>query len=119
MGLGAYGAHGLTEALARTYAGDPALAQHMHQNWETAARYQMYHALALLAVAWVYSRWPGKLSAAAGWLFIAGTLLFSGSLYVISLSGAKWLGAAVTPLGGVALLAGWLCLFFAALKAKN
>jgi len=119
VGLGAYGAHGLSEKLAKLYPGDSALAQRLHQNWETAARYQMYHALALLAVAWVVSYAPGRLSSAAGWLFFSGTLLFSGSLYVITLTGAKWLGAAVTPLGGLILMAGWACLFLAALRARG
>jgi uncharacterized membrane protein YgdD (TMEM256/DUF423 family) len=73
----------------------------------------MYHALALLAVAWAVSRWPGPLVAWAGWLFVAGTLLFSGSLYALALSGVRWLGA-ITPLGGVCFLAGWLCLALAA-----
>lgn len=84
--------------------------------FEVAARYQMYHAFALVAVAWAYTRWPGSLVTASGALFIIGTLLFSGSLYLLSLSGIKWLGA-ITPLGGVAFLAGWLCLAWAAFKA--
>lgn len=77
--------------------------------FETGARYQMYHALALLAVAWAVGRWPGPWAARAGWLFVAGTLLFSGSLYGLALSGVRWLGA-ITPLGGVAFLAGWIAL---------
>ena len=80
--------------------------------FETGARYQMYHALALIAVAWAMGRWPGVWSQRAGWLFVAGTLLFSGSLYVLALTGARWLGA-ITPLGGVAFLAGWICLLLA------
>ena len=81
--------------------------------FETGARYQMYHALALMAVAWAATRWPGKLTTAAGWCFVAGTLLFSGSLYAMALTGQRALGA-ITPLGGVAFLSGWLCLAFAA-----
>ncbi len=81
--------------------------------FETGARYQMYHALALMAVAWAATRWPGKLTTAAGWCFVAGTLLFSGSLYAMALTGHRALGA-ITPLGGVAFLSGWLCLAFAA-----
>lgn len=84
--------------------------------FETAARYQMYHALALFAVAWAYTRWPGPLVTTSGSLFVIGTLLFSGSLYLLTLSGVKWLGA-ITPLGGVAFIAGWLCLAWAAFKA--
>jgi uncharacterized membrane protein YgdD (TMEM256/DUF423 family) len=69
----------------------------------------------LLAVAWTELRRPGPLVHWAGWLFIAGTLLFSGSLYALALSGARWLGA-ITPLGGVGFLAGWLCLALAAAR---
>jgi uncharacterized membrane protein YgdD (TMEM256/DUF423 family) len=84
--------------------------------FETGVRYQIYHAFALLAVAWAYAKWPGTATAAAGWCFVAGTLVFSGSLYLLSLTGTRWLGA-ITPLGGVAFLAGWLCLLWTALKA--
>ncbi len=83
--------------------------------FETAVRYQLVHALALLAVAWAVARWPGSLAVAAGWLFVAGTVLFSGSLYALSLSGVRWLGA-ITPLGGLAFLAGWACLVWAAVR---
>jgi uncharacterized membrane protein YgdD (TMEM256/DUF423 family) len=81
--------------------------------FETAARYQMYHALGLLAAAWAAHRWPGPLPLWAAGLFLAGTVLFSGSLYALALSGLRWLGA-ITPLGGLAFLAGWLCLALAA-----
>jgi uncharacterized membrane protein YgdD (TMEM256/DUF423 family) len=81
--------------------------------FEVGVRYQMYHALALLAVAWAYARWPGTAMMAAGWLFVAGTAVFSGTLYLLALTGAKWLGA-VTPLGGAALVLGWLLLAWAA-----
>ena len=102
VAAGAFGAHALR---ARLTPEDLAI-------FETAARYQMYHALALLAVAWVAGRWPGAAASASGWLFLAGTLVFSGSLYLLVLTGARWLGA-VTPLGGLALLAGWLALAWA------
>jgi uncharacterized membrane protein YgdD (TMEM256/DUF423 family) len=103
VAAGAFGAHALRARL------DPgALAV-----FETGARYQMYHALGLLAVGWAAARWPGPWAGRAGWLFVAGTLLFSGSLYALALSGVRWLGA-VTPLGGVAFLAGWICLALAA-----
>ena len=75
----------------------------------------MYHALALLAVGWAASRWPGAAVNASGWLFVAGTVLFSGSLYVLALTGVRWLGA-ITPLGGLAFLGGWVCLAWAAYK---
>jgi uncharacterized membrane protein YgdD (TMEM256/DUF423 family) len=96
VAAGAFGAHALRSRLA------PDLLA----VFETAARYQMYHALGLLAVAWAASRWPGRAPRAAGWLFVAGTLLFSGSLYLLALTGERRLGA-VTPLGGVAWMLGW------------
>ena len=106
VAAGAFGAHGLKSRL-----GEDLLAI-----FETGVRYQMYHALALLAAAWAASRWPGGLTTAAGWLFVAGTVIFSGSLYALSLTGQRWLGA-VTPIGGLAFLAGWLCLAAACWKS--
>jgi uncharacterized membrane protein YgdD (TMEM256/DUF423 family) len=105
VAFGAFGAHALR---ARLTPEDLAI-------FETGVRYQMYHAFALLAVAWASSRWPGGLTHAAGWAFFAGILIFSGSLYVLVLSGQRWLGA-VTPLGGVAFLAGWLLLAWRILR---
>ena len=102
VAAGAFGAHAMKARLSSEY-----LAV-----FETAARYQMYHALALIAAAWAVTRWPGALPVWAGWLFVAGTALFSGSLYILSVTGIRWWGA-VTPLGGVAFLAGWLCLVLA------
>jgi uncharacterized membrane protein YgdD (TMEM256/DUF423 family) len=106
VALGAFAAHGLKSRL------DPA----MLATFEIGVRYQMYHALALLGVAWAFTKWPGSFVTAAGWLFIAGIVVFSGSLYVLALTGTRWLGA-ITPLGGLAFLAGWLCLAWAAWKA--
>jgi uncharacterized membrane protein YgdD (TMEM256/DUF423 family) len=103
VAAGAFGAHALRGRL-----GPESLAV-----FETAARYQMYHALALLGVSWASTRWTGSLTQWAGWLFLLGTVLFSGSLYALALTGVRWLGA-VTPLGGVAFLAGWICLGLAA-----
>jgi uncharacterized membrane protein YgdD (TMEM256/DUF423 family) len=103
VALGAFAAHGLKARLS------PGLLE----TFEVGVRYQMVHALALLAVAWAATKWPGVAVNAAGCLFVAGTLLFSGSLYVLSLSGVRWLGA-VTPFGGAAFLAGWACLAWAA-----
>jgi len=102
VAAGAFGAH----ALRLRLPADRLLI------FETGARYQMYHALALIAVAWVMARWPGVWGERAGWLFVVGTVLFSGSLYALALSGVRWLGA-ITPFGGVAFLAGWCCLFLA------
>ena len=106
VGLGAFAAHGLKARLA------PELLA----VFEVGVRYQVYHALALLACAWAATRWPGHLVAAAAVLFVAGILVFSGSLYALALTGIRWLGA-ITPLGGLAFLAGWLCLAAAALKS--
>lgn len=106
VAAGAFGAHGLKGRLTAD----------MLAVFETGVRYQMYHALALLAASWAQTRWPGTASVASGWLFVVGTLLFSGSLYLLSLTGLRWLGA-VTPLGGLAFLAGWLCLLWGALRA--
>jgi uncharacterized membrane protein YgdD (TMEM256/DUF423 family) len=103
VAAGAFGAHSLRDHLSAD----------LLATFETGARYQMYHALALLLAAWAITRWPGPLTSAAGWLFVAGTLIFSGSLYALSLSGLRWLGA-ITPLGGVAFIGGWLCLALAA-----
>ena len=108
VGLGAFGAHGLKARLA----------PEMLTVFEVGVRYQMYHALALLAVAWACARWPGGASVAAGWLFVAGTLVFSGSLYALSLSGIRWLGA-ITPVGGLAFIAGWGCLAWAAISGRT
>ncbi|HBX69239.1 MAG TPA: DUF423 domain-containing protein, partial [Chloroflexi bacterium] len=86
--------------------------------FETGARYQMYHALALLLLAWAITHWPEQagLLVTGGWLFLAGSVLFSGSLYILVLSDLTWLGA-ITPLGGVAFVAGWLCLLIAAWRS--
>ena len=108
VGLGAFGAHALRARLAAD----------MLATFETAVRYQMYHALALLALAWASTRWPGPLMTAGGWLLIAGTLLFSGSLYLIVLGGMRGLGA-ITPFGGLALIVGWVCILAAACTAAT
>lgn len=75
----------------------------------TGVWYHLIHALALLAVAWGTTRWPGKAISLAGWLFLAGTVLFSGSLYLLSLTSIQGFGY-VTPLGGLAFIAGWFTL---------
>lgn len=108
VAAGAFGAHGLKGRLA----------PEMLAVFETGARYQAYHALALLAVATLAGRFPGRALGAAGWLFALGTLVFSGSLYALALSGVRALGA-ITPFGGAAFLAGWGCLAWAALRARR
>jgi len=99
VAAGAFGAHALRDRLAPD----------MLAIFETGVRYQMYHALALLAVAWATVRWPESSAVLAGWCFVAGIVIFSGSLYVLALTGVRWLGA-ITPLGGLAFLAGWALL---------
>jgi uncharacterized membrane protein YgdD (TMEM256/DUF423 family) len=99
VALGAFGAHGLKDVLS-----DP-----MKAVYETGVRYQLIHGLALFVVAWLASRTTSSAVTAAGWCFLAGIVLFSGSLYILSLTGVKAWGA-VTPFGGLAFLAGWLCL---------
>jgi uncharacterized membrane protein YgdD (TMEM256/DUF423 family) len=108
VAAGAFGAHALRERLS------PSLLA----VFETGARYQMYHALALLAVAWAADRWGGTLIAWSGWLFVIGTVVFAGSLYALALTGQRWLGA-VTPFGGVAFLAGWLCLIVGVARSSG
>ncbi|MGH7847940.1 MAG: DUF423 domain-containing protein [Candidatus Binatia bacterium] len=105
VALGAFAAHLLKERLT----------PEMTNIFEVGVRYQMYHAMALLAVGWAATRWSSPSIVMAGWSFIVGTLIFSGSLYVLSLTGARWLGA-ITPLGGLAFLVGWLCLIWATLR---
>jgi len=80
--------------------------------FETGVRYHMYHALSLLGVAWAASHWPDSRVYAAGWAFIFGILIFSGSLYLLSVTGIRWLGA-ITPIGGVGFLIGWVLLIWA------
>ena len=106
VAAGAFGAHGL-----RAHVAPEMLAV-----FETGARYQMYHALALIAVAWVAGRDAARSVRVAGVAFVVGTLLFSGSLYLLALTGIRWLGA-ITPLGGVAFLVGWGSLAWSALRA--
>jgi uncharacterized membrane protein YgdD (TMEM256/DUF423 family) len=106
VAAGAFGAHGLRGRIDAD----------MLAVFETAARYQMYHALALFAVAWTVERWPASPAAVAGWCFVAGIVVFSGSLYALALTGTRWLGA-ITPLGGLAFLAGWAILAWVALRA--
>jgi uncharacterized membrane protein YgdD (TMEM256/DUF423 family) len=103
VAFGAFGAHGL-----RTRVAPDLLAV-----FETGVRYQMYHALALIGLAIAWTRWSSPHLTAAGVLFVAGIVLFSGSLYLLTLTGARWWGA-VTPLGGLAFLAGWIALLLAA-----
>jgi uncharacterized membrane protein YgdD (TMEM256/DUF423 family) len=107
VAFGAFGAHALRASL-----GPQMLAV-----FETAVRYQMYHAFALCACAWAWSRWQRRSFIVAGCAFVAGIVVFSGSLYLLALTGERWLGA-VTPLGGLAFLVGWACLVAGAVRAN-
>lgn len=99
VAAGAFGAHGL----------EGRIEPRMLEVFNTAAKYQMFQALALLAIAWAVTRWPNARLEIGGWLLTAGTLVFSGSLYLMVLTDARWLGA-VTPVGGVLMIAGWAVL---------
>jgi uncharacterized membrane protein YgdD (TMEM256/DUF423 family) len=103
VALGAFGAHGLRNRLS----------PEMLAVFETGVRYQMYHAFAILIVALAAVRLDGWLIRSAGWLFTAGIVLFSGSLYALAASGVTVLGI-ITPIGGLAFLGGWACLILAA-----
>jgi uncharacterized membrane protein YgdD (TMEM256/DUF423 family) len=104
VAFGAFGAHALRSRLTPEMLGV----------FETGVRYQMYHALAILAVGAILARSGGWLFSTAGWLFTAGIVLFSGSLYVLALTGVTIVGA-ITPIGGLLFLAGWACLLVASL----
>ena len=105
VGAGAFGAHILRGRITPD----------LFAIFETATQYQMYHALGLLAIAVAIARWPGNLLPIAGWLFVGGTVIFSGSLYLLSITGTRWLGA-ITPIGGLLFLAGWLIAAWAVLR---
>lgn len=115
VALGAFAAHGLESHLARKYAGQtrtrageemPAARKYLG-DFETAARYQMYHALALLAVGLLAQLRPKRSLEAAGWAFLWGTILFCGSLYALVLTGATWWGM-IAPIGGTLFIIGWI-----------
>jgi uncharacterized membrane protein YgdD (TMEM256/DUF423 family) len=104
VALGAFGAHALNDRLSES----------LLNTFEIGVRYQFYHALALVAVVVAMNRWPNAgLAIWAGWLFVAGIVIFSGSLYLLVLTGQRWLGA-ITPIGGVAFIAGWAILAWVA-----
>ena len=99
VAAGAFGAHALEQRLAPDRM----------QLFELAARYQLMHALALLGAAWAVQRWPNGLTSASGWLLIVGVVIFSGTIYALAFGAPRVLGA-VTPIGGLALIGGWLLL---------
>jgi len=106
VAMGAFGAHGLSQKLSPESLGV----------FEVGARYQMYHAIALLVVGFALGRMNRGEFVVAGWCFLVGSIVFSGSLYALSLSGIRWLGA-ITPLGGLAFLLGWLSLAWGSWRA--
>jgi uncharacterized membrane protein YgdD (TMEM256/DUF423 family) len=108
VALGAFGAHGL-ERVFQSWDLNPAEFAKRMQNWEVAVRYQMYHALALLAVGLLAERKKSRWLTWAGVAFCLGVLVFSGCLYAYALTGVRVLGM-IVPIGGVSLLAGWLAL---------
>jgi uncharacterized membrane protein YgdD (TMEM256/DUF423 family) len=110
VAFGAFGAHALRQRFESTLDGARRL-----EWWHTAASYHLAHALALAIAALVAERVGSSAAVLAGWAFFVGIVLFSGSLYTMSLTGVRALGA-VTPLGGLAFLVGWASLFWAALK---
>lgn len=108
VGLGAFGAHAMRGRVA----------ENLLANYETGVRYHFYHVLALVAVVVAIQRWPNSnLPPLAGWLFVIGIAIFSGSLYIMAFTGLRWLGA-ITPIGGVALIAGWICLLLVAWRGS-
>lgn len=107
VALGAFGAHAL----------DGRVEPRLIEVFETGVRYHFYHALALVVVVVGINLWPDStLPVIAGWLFLVGIAIFSGSLYLMTFTGKSWLGA-ITPIGGVAFIAGWICLTLTALRA--
>ena len=108
VGAGAFGAHGLASYFERF----PDLAE----TYDTAVRYHIIHALALFLTAWLTTQYDSNLTTWAGWAFFVGVLIFSGSLYLLVFTQTRWLGA-ITPIGGVAFLAGWVFVFLAAWRS--
>ncbi len=108
VGAGAFGAHALSDYFKQY--------PNLEGTFDTAVRYHLLHAIALIGVAWASTRYPGSLTMWSGYLIAIGIVIFSGSLYLLVFTRTSWLGA-ITPIGGVAFLAGWACLFLAALRA--
>ena len=108
VALGAFGAHALRDRIEAS----------LLANYQTGVTYMFYHTLALFIVVLALTRWPGSSQAVwAGWLFVIGIIFFSGSLFVMAFTGMRWLGA-ITPIGGVAFIAGWLLLAWTAWQSK-
>lgn len=118
--IGAFGAHGLKKVIQPTGDGTEAVAEAAKRlaNWETGARYQMYHALGLIVVGLVCHSENRNRCRLAGGFFVLGILLFSGALYTLTLTQMSWLGA-IAPLGGTSMILGWVCLAVASLKSPT
>ncbi len=106
--LGAFGAHALKASLS---------SYHLNV-FETGVRYHMYHALALIAVGLGHHQLSQKWATVAGWSFLLGILVFSGSLYMLAVTDMRWLGA-ITPIGGICLVIAWISLAWAAIVARG
>lgn len=106
VAAGAFGAHALADRLT---------AERL-ATWETAARYHLYHALALILLGAISARWPAPLLSVSGWLFVVGIAVFGGTVYALALGGPRWLGA-ITPIGGIALIAGWIVMAVAVFRS--
>ncbi|MCC6679628.1 MAG: DUF423 domain-containing protein [Phycisphaeraceae bacterium] len=114
------GLFGLTAVVAGTFAAhviQGRIEVDLLEIFEVGVRYQMFHALAILALAGFAER-SGKLGAAAIWCWSAGIVIFAGSLYLLSLTGARWLGA-ITPIGGVLFVSGWVCIIISGVKLRS
>ncbi len=107
VAAGAFGVHALREAIPPDRL----------DVFKTGAQYQLVHAVVVLGLAWAVTRWPGGLTTAAVWLFAAGIVLFSGSLYLLAGTGVRGFGA-ITPVGGLCLLAGWACIVIAGVRGR-
>jgi uncharacterized membrane protein YgdD (TMEM256/DUF423 family) len=108
VALGAFGAHALRDRIEAS----------LLANYQTGVSYMFYHTLALFIVVLALTRWPGSSQPIwAGWLFLVGIFFFSGSLFLMAFTGMRWLGA-ITPIGGVAFIAGWLLLAWTAWQGK-
>ncbi|WMW80972.1 DUF423 domain-containing protein [Undibacterium cyanobacteriorum] len=105
IACGAFGAHGLKQILSTD----------MLAIWQTAVQYQVIHGLAMLGLVALSTRYDAKRLSQIALCFVVGTLIFSGSLYLLAITGIKWLGA-ITPIGGTAFLVGWFLMISLALK---
>lgn len=113
VALGAIGAHGLEGWLEKNF--EPSIATARMENWQTAAQYHRFHALGIMVVGFLLQRDRSRILNASGWLMVLGTILFSGLLYVYSVTGSKWMGP-IFPLGGLSYIVAWVLLAIGALR---